>query len=209
MMAIILVIALLMTALADNRAEFPTGMLLLHSLFNTVSLVTTTGFASTDYLAFGPQIVGLLLVATLVGGAAGSTAGGFKIYRVIIVIEVIISSIRELRFPHGVFPVYYRGNQVSGNGLKSVTMFMVAFLLTLLAATICLTMTGLEFNTAFSGALTGLCNVGPGWGETIGPTGNFATFNDTAKWIMVATMLLGRLEIMTVLVVLSPVFWRG
>jgi trk system potassium uptake protein TrkH len=208
MVMIILTIAIAITIVADNRADFSTPMLFLHALFNTTSLVTTTGFASTDYLIFGPQIIGFLVIATLVGGAAGSTAGGFKIYRVIIVIEVIINAIRELRFPHGVFPVYYRGRQVSAEGMKSVTMFMVAFLLTLLASMVGLTLTGLDFATAFSGALSGLSNVGPGWGSVIGPSGNYASFTDPAKWIMSATMLLGRLEIMTVVVILSPSFWR-
>jgi len=208
MIAIVLIIAVLISVVADKDTGLGNGMLFLHALFNTVSLITTTGFASTDYLAFGPQIIGLVLVATLVGGSAGSTAGGLKIYRIIILLEIVLNAIKELRFPHGVFPIYYRGSRVSESGLKSVTVFLVAFLVTLLASTIGLSMTGLDFTTAFSAALTALCNVGPGWGDVIGPAGNFASFSDPAKWITLATMYLGRLEIMTVLVVFSPVFWR-
>lgn len=194
---------------AFSNAHMRAGELFLHTLFNVVSLVTTTGFASADYLAWGPQSIGLILIATFVGGCAGSTAGGFKTYRLIIMAKFAWASLRELRFPNGVFQIYVSKNRVSENALKATSVFLLLFFVSLGLAAIGLMMTGLDFDTSFSGALTALSNVGPGWGTVIGPTGNFTSFSDPAKWIMIFSMLLGRLEIMTMLVVFTPFFWKG
>lgn len=196
-----------MFAAAMMRNDLAPGDALVHALFNTVSLVTTTGYASADYLQWGPAIGGLILIATFIGGSAGSTAGGFKTYRLIILGQNLRLAIRELVYPHGVFPVMYRRRVVTPEAQKSVTVFFVAFIVVLIVSSSLLSATGLDFDTAFSGALTALCNVGPGWGSVIGPAGNFASLNDTAKWILTVTMLLGRLEIMVVLAVLSPLYW--
>lgn len=182
---------------------------LLHTLFNVVSVVTTTGYASSDYVAWGPLAMAVFLVASFVGGCAGSTSGGFKTYRLIILAQTLRVSIRELVYPNGVFPVYYNGRRVAPEALQSVTTFFFAFIAILFIFTVLLSATGMSLDDSFSGALTALSNVGPGVTELIGPAGNFASLPDAAKWMLSFLMLLGRLEIMTLLVILSPVFWRG
>jgi trk system potassium uptake protein len=180
-----------------------------HALFNIVSIVTTTGYATSDYVAWGPLSVAVFLVATFVGGCAGSTSGGFKTYRLIILAQNLRVSIRELVYPRGVFPVYYNGRRIAPEALQSITTFFFAYIAILFISTILLAATGMALDDAFSGALTALSNVGPGITEQIGPAGNFGGLPDAAKWLLTLLMYMGRLEIMTVLVILAPVFWRG
>jgi trk/ktr system potassium uptake protein len=194
---------------ATDSASFLPPDAFLHAFFNVVSIVTTTGYATTDYVAWGPLSVSVFLVASFVGGCAGSTSGGFKTYRLIILAQNLRVSIRELVYPSGVFPVYYNSRRVAPEALQSITTFFFAFVAILFTFTILLTATGIALDDAFSGALAALSNVGPGVTELIGPAGNFQSLPDTAKWLLIFLMLLGRLEIMTLLVVLSPVFWRG
>jgi len=181
---------------------------MVHSIFNIVSVVTTTGYASMDYTLWGPFAVSVFMLAMFLGGAAGSTSGGIKTYRLIIMYQSLRTALSELIYPNGIFMVRYGGVKISGNMVKSVALFVVAFLALLLLMTLALGSTGLDLLTAYSGALTALTNVGPGLGDTIGPAGNFSTLPDTAKWILVVGMLLGRLEIMTMLVLVSPTFWN-
>lgn len=182
--------------------------LLVHSAFNIVSVVSTTGFASTDYTLWGPFVNAVFLLATFLGGAAGSTSGGIKTYRLIILYQEMRNGLRELIYPSGVFSVRYQGRQVSAEAIRSVHLFMAAFLLVLLGTTLVLGLTGLDLTTAFTGALTALTNVGPGLGTVIGPAGNFSALEPLAKWALIFAMLAGRLEILAVLVLFSPAFWR-
>jgi trk system potassium uptake protein TrkH len=179
-----------------------------HSMFNIVSVVTTTGYASMDYNLWGPFAVSVFMLAMFLGGAAGSTSGGIKTYRLIIMYQSLRTALSELVYPNGVFTVRYGGDKISENMVKSVALFVVAFLGLLLLLTMALGSTGLDLLTAYSGALTALTNVGPGLGDTIGPAGNFSTLPDMSKWILIVGMLLGRLEIMTMLVLFSPTFWN-
>ena len=182
---------------------------LLHSLFNIVSIVTTTGFTTTDYTQWGHLSAGVFLVAMFVGGCAGSTSGGFKTYRLIILFQTLRVSVRELIFPSGVFPVYYNGRRISPEALQSVTTFFFAYVAILFGFTVAMSATGLDLVTAFTGTLATLSNVGPALGDIIGPAGHFGSLTDAAKWMLIMLMFLGRLEIMTILVLLSPLFWRG
>lgn len=181
---------------------------LVHALFNLVSVITTTGFVSTDYTLWGPFAVAVFVLATFLGGAAGSTSGGIKTYRLIVMYQSLKTSLSELVFPNGVFVIRYGKDNVTNDMVQSVSLFIVAFMGLLMLLTIAMAATGLDFLTAFSGTLTALTNVGPGFGDIIGPAGNFSSLPGAAKWILVAAMLLGRLEIMTMLVLLSPGFWR-
>ncbi|MFZ1814742.1 MAG: TrkH family potassium uptake protein [Rhizobiaceae bacterium] len=194
---------------ASSHGSLSAGDALLHTLFNVVSIVTTTGYATTDYTQWGTLSAGVFLVSMFVGGCAGSTSGGFKTYRLIILFQTLRVSVRELVYPSGVFPVHYNGQRISPEALQSVTTFFFAYIMILFLFTILLSATGLDLVTAFSGTLATLSNVGPALGEVIGPAGHFGPISDTAKWLLVMLMFLGRLEIMTVLVILSPVFWRG
>lgn len=182
--------------------------LLVHSAFNIVSVVSTTGFASTDYTLWGPFVNLVFVLATFLGGAAGSTTGGIKTYRLIILYQVMRNALRELIYPNGVFAVRYEGREVSAEAIRSVHHFMTGFFLVLLLTTLVLGFTGLDITTAFTGALTALTNTGPGLGTIIGPVGNFSTLGPLAKWALIFAMLAGRLEILAVLVLFSPAFWR-
>lgn len=182
--------------------------LLLHSVFNVVSVVTTTGFASADYTEWGPLAAALFLVATFMGGAAGSTSGGIKTYRLIILFLSLRNALKELVYPHGVFVVRYDGREVPAQAMRSIALFIYAFMGLLFVITVILAATGLDLVTSFSGALSALTNVGPALGDIIGPAGNFSSLDPVAKWALIFGMVAGRLEILSVLVLLSPTFWR-
>lgn len=187
----------------------PAATSILHGTFNVVSIVTTTGFASDDYMDWGPHAVGLFLLATILGGAAGSTSGGLKTYRLIVMYQTVRTAIRSLIFPNGMFVVRYGGTVVPEETIKAVSIFIATFFAVLFVVSTLLAMLGLDIVTAFSGALTALTNVGPGLGPIIGPAGNFSSLPDAAKWILSLTMVLGRLEILTVIVLFGRGFWRG
>jgi trk system potassium uptake protein TrkH len=177
--------------------------------FNVVSVITTTGFAAGDYTLWGTYAVALFFLLTFLGGAAGSTTGGIKTYRLIVVTALVHGHLKRLLRPHAVTLTIYGGRQVDPAVFRAAMVFLVAFASCLMAFTLALAATGLDLVTAHTAALTSLTNVGPGLGPVIGPAGNFAPLPDTAKWLCSAAMLLGRLEILPVLVVLLPDFWRS
>jgi trk system potassium uptake protein TrkH len=180
-----------------------------HGLFTTTSIVTTTGFVSTDYQLWGAFAIGLALLLTFVGGCTGSTAGGVKIFRWQILLLQAKASVRQTVQPNRVVPRRYDGRRVTGDVFGSVATFFFLFVLLIAATTLGLMAFGLDLVTALSGAATALANVGPGLGATVGPTGTFASLPDGAKLLLCAAMLLGRLELLTLLVLLDSSFWRG
>ena len=184
------------------------GMALTHSAFNVVSIVTTTGFASTDYTLWGPLAVTILFMATFLGGCSGSTSGGIKAYRLVIIASSIRSGLMRLIYPNSVRPVRYGSVAVEPDMQRTVFLFVCAYVGIWALGSIALAATGLDVETAISGSITALANVGPGIGSVIGPAGNFAPLGDPAKLILIFLMLLGRLEILAVLVLLMPAFWR-
>ncbi len=177
-------------------------------VFNVVSVVTTTGYATTDYTLWGAPAVAIFFVLTAIGGCTGSTAGGVKAMRWIILWRCIVARVRMLHDPNGVHLVRYEGRAVAPDQITGVIAFFSFFFLTFTLLATALALLGLDFETAISGALTALCNVGPGVGPTIGPAGNFATLPDPAKWFLTVGMYLGRLEMLTVFVLFVPAFWR-
>jgi trk system potassium uptake protein TrkH len=184
------------------------GMALTHATFNVVSVVTTTGYASSDYTMWGPLTVAILLVATFLGGCSGSTSGGIKAYRLVIIASSIRSGLMRLIYPNSVRPVRYGSVAVEPDMQRTVFLFVCAYIGIWALGSIALAATGLDIETALSGSITALANVGPGIGPIIGPSGNFSSLGDPAKLILVFLMLLGRLEILVVLVLLLPAFWR-
>ncbi|UJQ95639.1 TrkH family potassium uptake protein [Mariluticola halotolerans] len=207
LLSILAVLSLVVALSAIAHTDDAALDMFVAAAFNITSIVTTTGFASQDYTLWGPLAVSIFLLATFLGGAAGSTSGGIKTYRLIILFQSFRSALKELVYPHGIFTVRYGDVEVSSYTIRSVALFTAAFLGLLLFSTIALSATGLDLLTSFTGALTALTNVGPGLGDIIGPAGNFSSLSDAAKWIMIIAMLLGRLEILTVLVLISPTFW--
>ena len=183
------------------------GLALTLSAFNIVSVITTTGFASGDYTEWGPFAVACFFVATFLGGCSGSTSGGIKAYRFYVLYQMLTGSLRGLIYPHSVNQVRYGDRQFDTEMQRAVALFVAAFGAILCALTLLLAATGLDILTALTGVITALTNVGPGLGTVIGPAGNFVTLTDFAKWVLIAAMLLGRLEILAVLVLLSPAFW--
>lgn len=177
--------------------------------FNVVSVVTTTGFATTDYTAWGSFAVVAFFLLTSVGGCTGSTSGGAKAMRWVITYRAVLQGIKTLHYPHGIHPVRYEGATVDVDVISGVVGFFTIYAMTFGVLVLALGSVGLDFATAISGALTALANVGPGIGEIIGPAGNFAPLPDAAKIILAMGMYLGRLEMLTVLVLLMPKFWRS
>lgn len=179
------------------------------ALFNIVSIVTGTGYASADYMQWGPFAMVLFFFAGLIGGCAGSTSCSIKVFRYQLLLASISTRIRQFHAPHGVFDSRYQGRPVPEDVLNSVMAFFVLFFVTLGVVAIVLGLTGLDLITSVSGAAAALGNIGPGLGPIIGPAGSFADINDAAKWILSATMLVGRLELMAVFVLFTAAFWRG
>ncbi|MCB2095612.1 MAG: TrkH family potassium uptake protein [Rhodobacteraceae bacterium] len=178
------------------------------ALFNVTSIITGTGYASVDYQLWGAFPVVLFFFIGLIGGCAGSTCCSVKIFRYQLLIAAVRAQMRRIHSPHGVFTPRYDGRPVTEDLLGSVMAFFGVFILTLGLTAVALGLTGLDLVSSVSGAATAIANIGPGLGEIIGPAGNFATINDSAKWILSLAMLFGRLELMVVLVIFLPRFWR-
>lgn len=179
------------------------------SSFNVVSIITGTGYSNGDYNAWGGFAVSIFFFLMVVGGCAGSTTCGIKVFRFQVLYAISKMQIKKLLHPNGVFIAHYNGRPIPDDVPISVMsfFFMYALCFTLLAIALCYV--GLDFLTAMSGAVTSISNVGPGLGPIIGPSGTFAPLPDSAKWILSAGMILGRLELFTILVMLSPHFWKS
>lgn len=182
--------------------------LAIDAMFNIVSISTGTGYASYNYMVWGPFVVGLMLFVSCIGGCAGSTSCGIKVFRFQILYLVAKNQILQLIYPNGVFNTTYNKQPLSVSVAASVMAFFFIFVTSLVVITLALLACGLDMITALSGAVSTLSNVGPGLGEVIGPTGSYAPLPDTAKWVMILSMLLGRLEFFTLLVFFVPRFWR-
>jgi DNA-binding response OmpR family regulator len=180
-----------------------------HGTFNVVSVMTGTGFASTDFGAWGGFAVVLMLILMFIGGCAGSTTCGIKIFRFQIVYAEARVQLRRLTQPNGVFIPYYNHRPIPDKVSQAVMGFFFVYTLSWAVLALGLGLMGLDFITAISGAATAISNVGPGLGPVIGPSGTFTSLPAEAKWLLSFGMLLGRLELFTVLVLFSPAFWRG
>jgi trk system potassium uptake protein TrkH len=177
--------------------------------FNIISIITTTGYVIVDYNLWGGLAVGAFFFLTFVGACAGSTAGGFKIFRIQIAFQMLRNQINSMLHPRGVFPTLYNRKSISDEIVTSVIAFSFVFSATIALMAIALSLSGLDLITSLSGAATAVANVGPGLGDIIGPVGQFGSLPDTSKWILILGMLMGRLEILTVLVLFTRSFWRG
>ncbi len=179
-----------------------------HSFFNISSILSTTGFASQDYTLWGPFVVALAFFATFLGGCSGSTAGGIKSYRLVVIFNVIRAGVKKLIYPNAIYPVRYGNATVDPEVLRGIFMFVSLYILLWAFGSLCMTLLGYDIETSISAVITCLSNVGPGIGNIIGPAGNFSTISTPALYLLSLMMLLGRLEILTVLVLVTPIFWR-
>ncbi|HAZ98612.1 MAG TPA: potassium transporter TrkH, partial [Halomonas sp.] len=181
---------------------------LTHVTFNVISVVTTTGYASDDYTLWGSLPIAAFFYLTFVGGCSGSTSGGMKIFRFQIAMLMLRNQLRYLIHANGVFTNRFNQQPVTSDISRSVVAFSFFFFITIAVLALGLAALGLDLVTALTGAATAVANVGPGLGDLIGPAGNFAPLPDAAKWLLCIGMLMGRLEILTVVVLMTPMFWR-
>jgi len=185
------------------------GAGLLETGFNIVSVMTGTGYASAPYDTWGEPVMAVFLIATFMGGCAGSAACGMKMFRLEITTKAMFAWSQRMVRPHRRTPVRYAGKPVDEETLQSVMVFMFLYLVTFMVTSALLSLTGLDALSAISASASMVSNVGPGLGPIVGPAGNFAPLTDFAKWVCSAAMLLGRLEFVSVFVVLTARFWRG
>ncbi|MBC3414209.1 TrkH family potassium uptake protein [Pseudomonas sp. SWRI51] len=179
-----------------------------HVALNVTSVVTTTGFALGDYSLWGNFSLMLFFYLGFIGGCSGSTAGGIKIFRFQVAYTLLKASLNQLIHPRAVIKQKYNGHRLDEEIVRSILTFSFFFAATIALIALLLSLLGLDWMTALTGAASTVSGVGPGLGEVIGPAGNFASLPDAAKWILAGGMLLGRLEIITVLVLCMPAFWR-
>ena len=177
--------------------------------FNIVSIITTTGYATADYNLWGTFVIPLFFFIIFIGGCSGSTAGGIKIFRIQVLYAAARMQLRRLAHPHGVFIPHYNRRPISEDVIVSVLSFFFMWFFIFAVLSLGLGLLGLDFLTAVSAAATAIANVGPALGPIAGPAGNFSSFPDAAKWLLAAGMLVGRLELFTVMVMFSRSFWRG
>jgi len=197
-----------LTLLIWLGGETSVGQAVTLATFNLVSIVTTTGFASADYTLWGNFAVVLFFFATFLGGCSGSTSGGIKTFRIQLCLALIREQVARAIHPRATLPRAYNGATVSDEILTSLVAFLFVMVLCLTVMTLLLAMTGLDLVSSLTGAATALANVGPGLGPIIGPAGNFSSLSDAAKWVLCGGMIMGRLEFLTIIVLLSPAFWR-
>ena len=185
------------------------GRALRLAAFNVISIITGTGYATADFGSWGPFALIAFFFLMFVGGCAGSTTCGIKIFRFQVLYATAITQIRHLLQPHGVFIAYYNRRPIPDEVSASVMAFFFLYALCFAVLALGLGLIGVDFVTATSGAATAISNVGPGLGPTIGPAGTFASLPDEAKWLLSLGMVVGRLELFTVLVLFLPSFWRN
>ena len=162
-----------------------------------------------DFGLWGEFHLIFFFILMFIGGCAGSTTCGIKIFRLQILFWFVGNHVKKLIYPNSVFVLNYNNQKVEDNFINSVIIFIFSYLLLFLIIAILLSISGLDFLSAISGAATSISNVGPGLGDMIGPNGNFSQVSDISKWILSFAMLLGRLEIFAVLVLFLPSFWRS
>jgi len=190
-----------------HLGEMAIGRNLRGSVFQVVSILTTTGFGTEDYERWGHMAVYLLLVLMFIGGSAGSTGGGMKNVRFLIFLRHAFNELRKLLHPRGVYAIRFNHAAVAPEIVTNILGFILLMTIITTVATFLMTLVGLDLVSAFSSVAATLNNIGPGAGS-VGPTDNYAHVPVIGKWVLIFCMLLGRLEIYTVLVLFAPEFWR-
>lgn len=206
---VLMVLSLMVASSLWISSEITGSHALRLSTFNTVSIVTGTGYATADYNGWGPFAAAAFFTFMFIGGCAGSTACSIKIFRYQVAFEALRSYLLRMPRPNMVIPLRYGHNALPDSVVYSVMSYFFIFFMTFAFGAILLSMMGLDPMTAWSGAGSAVANVGPGLGDIIGPAGNYDTLPGAAKWVLMTGMIVGRLEIVTVLVILTPAFWRA
>ncbi len=178
------------------------------SFFNIISIITSTGFSSFDFQLYSPGAKIFLLIVTLTGGCAGSAAGGIKVVRILLILKYLSSEIKKILHPNGVFPIKLDNKIVSKEVMNQILAFVIFYLLIAILSSIIVIAIERDLTIGISGTLSTLNNIGPGFGLSIGPMGNFDSLNNISKFIFIINMLIGRLELIPFLAMLHPDFWR-
>ena len=178
------------------------------SAFNVISIITGTGYSTEDFSKWGGFAIGLLFIFMLVGGCTGSTTGGIKIFRIQILFKVIIQQIQKVIRPHQIVKITYSKALIDDKTTLSILALIFLFIASVFIIAAILYFIGLDLLTAFSAAATSIAVVGPGLSAEIGPTGNFNSLPNQAKWVLSAAMIIGRLEFLAVLILIMPSFWK-
>ena len=204
----ILVSVIIISVFLLFKSHSSETFLLRQVTFNVVSILTGTGYVTANYSDWGGFPLIFFLVLMFIGGCAGSTACGLKIFRIHILYKFFLMQLKKYIYPRGVFVLKYGENILNEKFISSIISFVFLYIIIFFIITTLLSISGLDFITAISGAATSISNVGPGLGGMIGPNGNFSLLPDFSKWILTVGMLLGRLELFAIIVLFIPSFWR-
>ncbi len=176
--------------------------------FNVISILTGTGYVTQNFDNWGSFPLIYFLALMFIGGCAGSTTCGIKIFRIQILYSFLKNQLKKIIYPRGIFIIKYDNNNVDEKFMASIISFIYLYIIIFFIIAALLSLTGLDFTTSISGAATSISNVGPGLGELIGPNGNFSQLPDFSKWVLSFGMILGRLELFAILVLFLPSFWQ-
>jgi trk system potassium uptake protein TrkH len=201
----ILILLLYLLVINKNLSEIN----LIDISFNVISILTGTGYVTKEFDSWGSFPLVFFLILMFIGGCAGSTACGIKIFRIQILYLFLFNQLKKIIYPRGIFIIKYDNNNVDDKFMASIISFIYLYIIIFFLITALLSLSGLDFITAISGAATSISNVGPGLGSVIGPNGNFSLLPDISKWILSLGMILGRLELFAILVLFLPSFWRN
>ena len=177
--------------------------------FNTISIISGTGYVSANFEEWGNYASVLFLLLMFIGGCAGSTTGGLKVFRFQILFKYIYLHLKKMLQPHMVLSAQFNGKKVPESTYESVMTFFFVYIITFATSALLLSFSGLDFLTCISSAASAISNVGPGLGEIVGPEGNYGSLTDYSKIVLLITMFLGRLEMLTIFVLLLPSFWKN
>ena len=197
----------LQTTIAHPKVLGSTESAIRHALFQVVSVVTTTGFVTADFTMWSFFATGIFFALFFVGGSAGSTSGGIKVVRHIVMLKNSFLEFKKSLHPNAIIPVRYDGKAVGQNIVFNILSFFVIYMLIFVIASVILTFLGLDFVSAIGATASSLGNIGPAIGS-VSPVNNFAHLSGAAKWFCSFLMLIGRLELFTVLILFTPFFWR-
>jgi len=193
--------------LSNNEYSFSENLRI--STFNVVSVLSGTGYVTADFSSWGKFPLIFFLFLMFIGGCAGSTTCGIKIFRFQILGHFIINQFKKLVYPRGIFSIKYNNEKINDTFIYSIITFIFLYFFIFFILAVLLSVNGLDFITAISGSASAISNVGPGLGDIIGPNGNFSNLPNFSKLSLSLGMLLGRLELFAVLVLFFPAFWKN
>ena len=176
--------------------------------FNTISIISGTGYVSENFESWGNYASVLFLILMFIGGCAGSTTGGLKVFRFQILFKYLNLHFKKMLQPHAVIVTYFNNKSITESTYESVMSFFFLYIFTFASSALLLSFSGLDFLTCISASASAISNVGPGLGDIIGPEGNYSILSNYSKLVLIATMFLGRLEMLTIIILFLPFFWK-